>query len=174
MEYLLIQSLAASNSCCDLSAKCCDLCCDFARKITRFYRYCCDVATSTGMGMPRFNGSTVQRFNGPVFKAELAKSRCHLSGFSVPCSMFDVRCFSFPPLRLPLREESAATVTTSPKKCYDLCYDLDLKNRSVLPILLRRCDLPRGWGCPGSTIQRSKSSTQHFRCHPHPSLTDPR
>ena len=34
MEYLLIQSLAASNSCCDLSAKCCDLCCDLARKIT--------------------------------------------------------------------------------------------------------------------------------------------
>ncbi len=30
------------------------------------------------------------------------------------------------------------------QKCYDLCYDLDLKNHSVLPILLRRYDLQGG------------------------------
>src|SRR6266404_3241964 len=30
------------------------------------------------------------------------------------------------------------------QKCCDLCCDLDLKKHSVLPILLRRCDLPGG------------------------------
>jgi hypothetical protein len=30
------------------------------------------------------------------------------------------------------------------QKCYDPCCDLDLKNHSVLPTLLRRCDLQGG------------------------------
>jgi hypothetical protein len=47
-------------------------------KITRFYRHCCNVATSTGDHL----------IPSSKFDAESAKSRFCLSGFDVRCSMF--------------------------------------------------------------------------------------
>ena len=40
-------------------------------------------------------------------------------------------------------------------KCYDFCYDLELKNRAALPALLRRYDLQGGSPRPTDRITRS-------------------
>ena len=49
VEYNLNQNSSVNwLACYDLSLKCCDLCCDLDLKNTRFYRHCCDVATSQG------------------------------------------------------------------------------------------------------------------------------
>jgi hypothetical protein len=53
------------------------------------------------------------------------------------------RCYRWNTPKTKLLGELAWDVATS-EKCCDFCCDLDLKNPSVLPTSLRRCDLQGG------------------------------